>query len=44
MREDGEEKESFWILNIVGNGYRLFVLRDLNRFIGDRLRVVLLEF
>ena len=51
--EDGEERESFCnemnrTLDNVGNVYRLCILRDLNRWIGDRTRagitLVLLEF
>ena len=51
--EDGEESESFCndmnrTLDNVGNVYRLCILRDLNRWIGDRTRagitLVLLEF
>ena len=41
---NGEESEKFWndldvILNREGNGYRLCVLGDLNRFIGDTVKV-----
>ena len=40
---NGEEREKFWsdldgTLFRVGNGYRLYVLRDLNRWIGDSVR------
>ena len=39
----GEERERFWkdmdmTVDRVGNGYRLCVLRDLNGWIGDRVR------
>ena len=39
----GEEREKFWndldrTVDRVGNGYRLCVLGDLNRWIGDRVR------
>ena len=38
---DGEERDRFWnamdrILDSVGNGYRLCILRDLSGWIGDR--------
>ena len=41
---DREERERFWndmdrILGIIGNGYRLYILGDLNRWVGDRTRV-----
>ena len=40
---DVEERERFWndmdrILDIVVNGYKLFILGDLNGWIGDRTR------
>ena len=40
----GEEGERFWndmvkTMDRVGNGYRLCLLGDLNRWIGDRVRV-----
>ena len=40
---DGEEKNKFWndmerTLDSIGNGYRLYILGDLNRWIGDRTR------
>ena len=48
---DGEERERFWndldrIVVRVSNGYRLYVLGDLNEWIGDRVRegIVLLGF
>ena len=40
---DGEERDRFWndldrIVDKVGNGYRLCLLRDMNGWIGDRVR------
>ena len=40
---DSEEKDRFWndidrTLDIVGNGYRLCILGDLNGWIGDKTR------
>ena len=40
---DSEERERFWndldmIVHVVGEGYRLCVLGDLNECIGDRVR------
>ena len=39
----GEERDRFWnvmnrILDRVGNGYSPCILRDLNNWIGDRMR------
>ena len=35
---DGEERGSEMTLDSVGNGYRLYILGDLNGWIGDRTR------
>ena len=40
---DGEERDRFWndidrTLDSIGNSYRLFILGDLNRWMGDRTR------
>ena len=40
----GEEREKFWndadrILYTVGNGYRLYVVRDLNGWVGDKVKM-----
>ena len=39
-----EERDRFWndldrIIDKVGNGYRLFVLGDLNGSVGDRMKL-----
>ena len=41
--EEGEERDRFWndmdrTLHSVGNGYRLYILGDLNGWVKDRTR------
>ena len=43
VKGNGEERERLWndldrIVGSVGNGYRLYIQRDLNGWIGDRGR------